>query len=64
MRTPHTHILTTHGVGIYEHGTRGDEAPYLLKIGGRYVCSSMWDIDDAREQAIEMAGHIEDIARD
>ena len=39
----HTHVATIKGIKCYEHETHGDEVPFLFKINGKFVSSTLYD---------------------
>ena len=39
------------GVKYYENPIRGDEAPLMIKVGGRLVSTDYWELSDVDEDA-------------
>tara|TARA_B000000609_G_scaffold139030_1_gene116359 strand:+ start:422 stop:610 length:189 start_codon:yes stop_codon:yes gene_type:complete len=39
----HAHLATIKGIDIYEDETHGDEVPFLFKINGKFVSSTLYD---------------------
>ena len=42
MATSHTFIGARAGFRFYEHGTRGDESPVLIRIGDSFIPTDSW----------------------
>lgn len=39
------------GVKYYENPIRGDEAPLMIKVGGKLVGTEFWELSDVDENA-------------